>query len=100
MDASEEADVDEAPGEECSANIVVPWAMQELSKIRQLTDESRRSCSCSRSYYRRVLDGLDDDAILNFAASLGRNHCISSSFNVLPRRNCVGINTRHRQSCS
>lgn len=30
MDASEEAEVDEAPGEECSANIVVPWAMQEL----------------------------------------------------------------------
>lgn len=32
MDARDEAEVDEAPGEECSANIVVPWAMQELSQ--------------------------------------------------------------------
>jgi hypothetical protein len=30
IDASDEADVEEAPGEECSARIVVPWAMQEL----------------------------------------------------------------------
>lgn len=39
MDASEEAEVDEAPGEECSANIVVPWAIQELSYICQWTDD-------------------------------------------------------------
>lgn len=44
MDARDDAEVVEAPGAECSANIVVPWAIQE---------------------YRRVLDGLDDDAILN-----------------------------------
>lgn len=30
MEASEEAAVDELPGEECSARIVVRWAMQEL----------------------------------------------------------------------
>lgn len=35
MDARDEAEVDEAPGEECSANIVVPWAMQELSQRSQ-----------------------------------------------------------------
>ena len=53
MDARDEAEVDEAPGEECSANIVVPWAMQELSVFR--------------TYYKRELDGLDDDAILSCA---------------------------------
>lgn len=30
MEASEEAAVDELPGEECSARIVVRWAMHEL----------------------------------------------------------------------
>jgi hypothetical protein len=30
MEASDEAEVDEAPGEECSARMVVPWAIQEL----------------------------------------------------------------------
>lgn len=33
MDAREEAEVDEAPGDECSARIVVPCAMQELEGI-------------------------------------------------------------------
>jgi hypothetical protein len=30
MDASDDADVLDAPGAECSARMVVPWAMQEL----------------------------------------------------------------------
>lgn len=30
IEASEEAEVDEAPGEECSAKIVVPCAIHEL----------------------------------------------------------------------
>jgi hypothetical protein len=30
MEASDEAAVDELPGEECSARIVVRWAMHEL----------------------------------------------------------------------
>ena len=31
MDAREEAAVEEVPGEECSARIVVRWAMHELA---------------------------------------------------------------------
>lgn len=34
MEASEEAAVDEEPGAECSARIVVRWAMQELVFVR------------------------------------------------------------------
>jgi hypothetical protein len=30
MDASEDADVVDAPGDECSARMVVPWATHEL----------------------------------------------------------------------
>jgi len=31
MEASDDAAVDEVPGEECSARMVVRWAIQELS---------------------------------------------------------------------
>lgn len=40
IDASEEAEVDEVPGDECSARIVVRWAMQALLVVsygRELT---------------------------------------------------------------
>lgn len=70
MDASEEAEVDEAPGDECSARIVVPCAMHELEGISgQLLCHHEVSILCYRgtaTYYRRVLEGLDDDAILLF----------------------------------
>jgi hypothetical protein len=33
IDARDEAEVEEAPGDECSARIVVPCAIQELEDI-------------------------------------------------------------------
>jgi hypothetical protein len=38
IDAMDEAEVEEVPGDECSAKIVVRWAMQELLSFRTVSD--------------------------------------------------------------
>lgn len=36
IEAKDEADVEEVPGEECSAKMVVRWAMQALRQLAAL----------------------------------------------------------------
>lgn len=42
MDASDEAEVDEVPGDECSARIVVRWAIQALLDVSHCRGLSRQ----------------------------------------------------------